>query len=129
MPILNTSCSLLNKVAGRKAWNLIEKWLQHRCFPKNFVKNIYEHLSWRTSAYSYFRSDFRTWLFRTFFLDSRFQNHSDLVILQKHQSLSNQSFKHNSVHITSLSLTPTFSFEPRFRMFIINGYDRKSKCL
>ena len=29
----------------------------------------------------------------------------------------------------SLNLTPKLSFEPRFRMFIINGYDRKSKRL
>ena len=29
----------------------------------------------------------------------------------------------------SLNLTPRLSFEPRFRMFIINGYDRKSKRL
>ena len=28
-----------------------------------------------------------------------------------------------------LNLTPTLSFEPRFRMFIINGYDNKSKRL
>ena len=28
-----------------------------------------------------------------------------------------------------LSLTPTLSFEPRFCMFIINGYDNKSKRL
>ena len=29
----------------------------------------------------------------------------------------------------SLYLTPTLSFEPRFCMFIINGYYTKSKCL
>ena len=29
----------------------------------------------------------------------------------------------------ALNLIPTVSFEPRFRMFIINGYDRKSKRL
>ena len=28
-----------------------------------------------------------------------------------------------------LNLTPTLSFEPRFRMFIINGYENKSKRL
>ena len=39
------------------------------------------------------------------FLDSRFQNHPDSVILQKYQSLSNQSFKHNSSHMSSLYLT------------------------
>ena len=49
--------------------------------------------------------------------------HPDLKILQKYQSLSNQSFKHNLAHIPSLNLTPTRSFEPRFR------YDRKSKRL
>ena len=29
----------------------------------------------------------------------------------------------------SLKLTPMLAFEPRFRMFIINGYDRKTKLL
>ena len=33
------------------------------------------------------------------FLDSRFKNQLDLVILQKDQSLSNQSFKHSSAHM------------------------------
>ena len=63
------------------------------------------------------------------FLDSRFQNHPDSVILQKHQLLSNQSFNHNSTHMLSLYLTPTFPFEPRFRTFIINGHYTKSKRL
>ena len=62
-------------------------------------------------------------------LGSRFQNHPDLVILQKYQLLLNQSFKNNLAHMPSLNLTPTFSFEPRFRMFIINDYDRKTKRL
>ena len=30
--------SLLNKVAGLKAWNFIKKRLQHRCFPVKFAK-------------------------------------------------------------------------------------------
>ena len=63
------------------------------------------------------------------FLDSRFQNHPDFVILQKYQSVSIQSFKQNSAHTSSLNLTPTPSFEPRFCLFIINGYNRKSKHL
>ena len=29
----------------------------------------------------------------------------------------------------SLKLTPMLAFEPRFRRFIINGYDRKTKLL
>ena len=69
------------------------------------------------------------WLFSTFFLESRFQNHPDLAMLQKYQSLSNQSFKHNSTYMPSFDLTPTLSFEPRFRMFIITGYESKSKRL
>ena len=36
-----------------------------------------------------------------------FINQPDSVILQKCQSLSDQSFKHNSVHMRSLSLTLT----------------------
>ena len=47
----------------------------------------------------------------------------------KYQSLSNQDFKYNSAHMPSLNLTPKLSFEPRFRIFIINDYDRKSKRL
>ena len=53
--------------------------------------------------------------------------HPELEILQKYQSLSHQSFKHNLAHIPSLNLTPILSFGSRFCMFIINGYDRKSK--
>ena len=39
------------------------------------------------------------------FLDCRFQNHPDSVILQKYKWLSNQSFKRNSAHMSSLYLT------------------------
>ena len=46
--------------------------------------------------------DFTKWLFRTLFLDSRFQNNSDSLILQTHQLLLNQSFKHNSVYMLTL---------------------------
>ena len=48
-----------------------------------------------------------------------------ILILQKYQSLSNQSFKHNLALMPSLNLTPTLSFESRFRLFIINGYEKK----
>ena len=71
-------------------------------------------------------SDFRKRMFGTLFLDSRFQNYPDSVMLQKYHSHSNQNFKHNLAHMTSLDLTPKLSFEPRFRMFTINDYDRKS---
>ena len=37
------------------------------------------------------------------------------------------SFKHNSPNMPSLYLTPTLSFKPRFRVFIISGYYTKSK--
>ena len=59
------------------------------------------------------------------FLENLFQTHPDSVILQKYQSLSNQSFKHNSAHMTSLNLTPKPSFELSFCMFIINFYYTK----
>ena len=39
------------------------------------------------------------------------------------------NFKQNSVHMPSIYLTPTLSFEPRFCMFIINSYYTKIKCL
>ena len=51
------------------------------------------------------------------------------VISQKYQSLSNQSFKHSSAYMPCLYLTPTPTFEPKFRMLIINGYHTKSKHL
>ena len=60
---------------------------------------------------------------------SCFQNHPDSLILQKYQSRSNQSFKHNSADMSFLNLTRNFSFEPRFCMFIINDYYTKSKRL
>ena len=107
--------SLLNKAAGPKACKFIKKWLQHRCFPVNIakflrtpiLKNIYVRL---------LLSDFRKWLFRTFFLNSRFQNHPDLKILKMYQPLSNQSFNHNLAHMLFLNLTPKLSFEPWFRI-------------
>ena len=71
---------------------------------------------------------FRKLLFRTFLRDSGFQNQPGTVVLQKYQSLSKKSFRHNSSHM-SLNLTSTFSFEPRIHMFIINNYDRRSKRL
>ena len=46
--------------------------------------------------------DFTKWLFRTLFLDSCFQSNSDSLILQTHQLLLNQSFKHNSVYMLTL---------------------------
>ena len=76
----------------------------------------------RTSGQLLFQTDFRKWLFGTSCLDSRFQNHPDSVILQKHQSLSKQSFKHSSAHMPFLNLTPNLSFEPRFHMIILNSY-------
>ena len=78
-----------------------------------------------------FWTEFRKWLFRTLFLflDIHFQNHPDSVTLQKYQSLSDQSFKHNLAHMLSLNLNPMLSFEPRFRMFIISCYSTKNKRL
>ena len=61
-------------------------------------------------------------MFRTLFPDSRFKIYPDSVMLQKSQSLSNQSFKYNAVHMLSLNLTEKLPFEPMFSMFIINVY-------
>ena len=74
-----------------------------------------------------FQTNFKKWLFRTLFLESRFQNYPDSVILRKYQSLSSQSFKHNSAHMSSINLTAKLSLEPRFHIFIINDYYQKSK--
>ena len=82
---------------------------------KNVADTIFNHLigckcpEFRNgfwNSYS-FQTDFRKWLFETLCLDSRFNNHPDSVILQKCQSLSNQIFKHNLVHTSSLNLTPS----------------------
>ena len=59
-----------------------------------------------TSRQLLFQIDFGKWLFGTLFLGSPFQNHPDSVMLKNYQSLSNQSFKHNSAHMPSLGLTP-----------------------
>ena len=65
---------------------------------------------------------YRKWLFGNLFLVSRFQNHPDIVILQKYQSLSKKCFKHNPGHMPFLYLTPTSSLKPSLsRMFISNG--------
>ena len=54
---------------------------------------------------------------------------SDCLGISFGQLLSNQNFNHSSAHIPALNLTLRLSFEPRFRMFIINSYERKSKRL
>ena len=56
---------------------------------------------WEMSKSNYFKehlctadsemTDRRNWFFRTFFLESRFQNHPYLVMLQKYQSLLDHS--------------------------------------
>ena len=75
--------------------------------------------------YGCFWSDFKNRLFGTLLLDNHFQNDFDLVILQKYQSLPNQSFKHTSAHMAFLYLTSPLRFERRFRIFTINGYYTK----
>ena len=63
------------------------------CFPVNIAKFLRAPIS----GDGCFRSDFIgllvTFSDRTSFLDSRFQNHLDLVILQKYQLLSIQNYK------------------------------------
>lgn len=54
-----------------------------------------------------FQTDIRKWLCGTSFLDSHFKNHPNVAILQKCQSLSNQSYKRNLVH-KPLNLTLRF---------------------
>ena len=65
----------------------------------------------------------------TLFLDRCYQNHPESVTLQKYQSRSNQSFKHNLADMSSLNLTPNFSFEPRFYRLIVDSYYTQSKRL
>ena len=82
-------------------------------------KLILNHLIEIRNALYLFKLTLRSNCLELCFLDSRFENHLDSVILQNHQPFSNQSFKRNSVHMPSLNLIPKLSFEPRFRMFII----------
>ena len=96
--------SLFHKVTDLQTCDFIRKRLQHRCFLlRNFSKTLLLNIIcvelW---------TDFTKWLFVVLF-----QNHSDSVILQKYQSLWYQSLKHNSVHMPSLYLTLTLSFEPK----------------
>ena len=109
--------SHLNKAADRKTCNFIKKRLQHRCFPVNITKFL-KNWFWRTSAYACFWRDFRKWLIRTFFLESRFQNRlSNITKIPV-------AFKPEP----SLNLTSTLYFELRFPMFIINGFDRRANA-
>ena len=59
------------------------------------------------------------------FPGSHFQSHPDSVILQKFQSLSNDSFKHNSADVSSLYLTPTLPFESRFLCLLLTVTTQK----
>ena len=89
-------------------------------------KSIYfeEHLRTAASEVTLGSDSFRLTFWRVAFKTILTCNVTKML-----QSLSSQSFKYNLAHMLSLKLTPTLSFEPRFRMFIINGYDRKSKRL
>ena len=124
-------CCFLVGVLVDQTWSFFGS--KHFIFKANndvflrILKNFQQHLFWRTSAYGCFLSNFRKKLCRVFFLNSHFQNYPDLVLLQKYQSLSNQSFEYNSMHMPFSNLTPTSSFEPRFHIFIINVYNWKSK--
>ena len=100
------------------------------CRSGTLVENgliIWFEITIQNSAMYFWKVTFSNWLDRTictFFLGSRFQNHPDSVILKKYQPLSNQSFKHNSMQMPCLILK--LSFEPRYRMYIINAYYTKS---
>ena len=74
---------------------------------------------------SYFSKYFRKWLTGALLLVSCFQKNPDTVILQKYQSLLNQSFKHILVHVVYLNWISKISFQPRFCMLIINSYYKK----
>ena len=77
--------SLLNKFVGRKASKFIKMRPQHRCFPVNIAKFFMLSCEYcKISKNTYFEEH----LHSNFFLGSCFQNHSDLVILQIYQPLS-----------------------------------------
>ena len=100
-------------------FSFIKKRLQHRCFTDaKFLRTPILKNTCVRLLLNYFGK----WFFVTLFMDSRFQHHPDSEILQKYQLLSNQCFKHNSTHMSSLHSTPTFPFESRFRVFIIKAW-------
>ena len=63
-----------------------------------------------------FKTEFRKWFFGTLVLDIFFQYHPDSVILQKYSRCQTRAFN------TTQSFFWRLSFEPWFRMFIINVY-------
>ena len=70
-----------------------------------------------------------SYIFKLTFVSGQSLSKPSWLILQKYQSLLNQSLKRNSAHMSSLYLTPKLSFEPRFRMLIMSGYYTKNKRL
>ena len=89
------------------------------------LEKFQENLFWRMLL----NWIYRKWLFETSFLVSSFKNHPDKVILQKYQSLSNKSFKHNPTHMPFLYLTPTLFLNLCLsRMFISKGQPIKCQC-
>ena len=86
---LFSKISLYSQENNSVAWNSVKKRLQHRCFPVvKFLGDTY-------FAYGCVWTDFTKWLLGTLFLNSRFQNHPDSVILQKYESLSKQILEYN----------------------------------
>ena len=65
-------------------------------------------------------------IFRTLFLDSRFQNHPDSVTIQKYQIAFKPELYTQFGAYTVFKLTPNLSDEPRFCMYIVNGYYTKT---
>ena len=84
---------------------------------------------WESSKNTYFEEHLRT-------SASEVTLGSDCLGLSFWRPLSKPCWLRNITKIPvifkpelSLNSTPTLCFESRFPMFIINGYDRKSKCL
>ena len=77
-----------------QACNFLKKKLQRRCFP---VAKLLQS----TCFDEHLRAANFELILHSECLDCLFQNHPDSVILQKYQSLSNQTFKHN-LHICRL---------------------------
>ena len=75
--------SPLNKIAGREPCNFVKKRLQQICFPVN-IANFLRTPILKSICVRLRLNDFRKSLFRTVFLDSRFQNHADTETLQNY---------------------------------------------
>ena len=109
--------SLVNKVAGLKAYNFIKKRFQHRCFPVNIqkilrttvLKNIRESLLLKCYDYIKIRQIiYNTYKLVSTTLTSCFESWQETHMVRK---VSNGDYMHFPNFIKKETLTQVFSWE------------------